>query len=344
MAKKLLEAPEAPSPGDQTPMPVGTHIRKGTYPPKPWLWLWFSSLLVLGVVILIIVSPIALAWLSSIKISVNSSPSQGPVQILNIGRTANYAGLQYTLENAQYATSFVDDGIHSDAAVVRLNIHVANGSHDQINVIYYDIARLLAPKLSPISPTNVSLSVGPKPGTSESGWIDFSVPKGLQLDTLKLQLGSTTLGEYLVTIPFTGKYDPNRYNDRTVAENLDINYYFPYYAPQLLIYHLISVDVRYAYRGNQVKAGQQYYMLNFRVTNPNGNKLSPGFGYDYIRLSFNGGPPHPPIDNSLPYGFDAGAKDVAGKVAFTGPAGLGSITVIFLVQYGSGGSAYDVKL
>src|SRR5260370_29221649 len=88
---------------------------------------------------------------------------------------ATYGGLEFHLVNAQYATTFIDDDIHSGSGVVRLNMKVANNSSDQISIVYYDIARLLAPKLSSIAPTNVSLSVGPKPHTSETGWLDFSV-------------------------------------------------------------------------------------------------------------------------------------------------------------------------
>jgi hypothetical protein len=219
-----------------------------------------------------------------------------------------------------------------------------NKSSDAISVIYYDIARLLAPKLAPIIPTNVYLSNGPKPGTSEMGWIDFSVPAELQLSTLQLQLGSAPLGETLVTIPFTGKFDGNRYKDRSVPQSLDINYYFPHNTPELLVYHLLDVDVRYAYKGTQVKAGQQCYVLNFRVDNPNTDKVSPGFGFDYMRVSYNGGAIQPPIDNTLPYGFDARAKGVSGRVVFIGPIGLTSLTLDFLVQYGSDGSEYQVSL
>jgi hypothetical protein len=37
-------------------------------------------------------------------------------------------------------------------------------------------------------------------------------------------------------------------------------------------------------------------------------------------------------------------KGVNGRVAFVGPAGLRSITIDFLVQYGSGGSEYTVSI
>ncbi len=308
------------------------------------LWLGFTVLLVLGLVILNMVTSVAGDWLKTLKLSIGTSATPIPITTLNVQRTASYAGLAYTVLNAEYATSFRDDNIQAGAAIVRLNMQVTNRSSDSISVIYYDIARLLAPKLAPIIPTNVHLSSGPKPGTSETGWIDFSVPSGLQLQTLQLQLGSAPLSETLVTIPFTGKFDGNRYTDLTVPQSLDINYYFPYNAPELLIYHLVSLDIRYAYKGTQAKAGQQYYVLNFRVDNPNGDKVSPGFGFDYMRISYNGGPIHPPTDNTLPYGFDAGATGVSGRVVFIGPTGLTSLTLDFLVQYGSGGSQYQVSL
>ncbi len=344
MANKTSTTPLLSRPKDKTYVPAKTPLQKIVRSSKRGLWPLFSILLVLGVIILIVASSIAWNWLKDIKLPIGSAPKQAPILTFNVQRTASYAGLDFTIVNAQYATSLADDGIQSGSGVVRLNMKVANKSTDQINIVYYDIARLLAPKLSPIAPTNVSLSVGPKPGTSETGWIDFSVFSALQLNTLQLQLGSTTLGESLVTIPFTGPFNASRYSDRTSPQNLDINYYFPYNDPHLLIYHLTSVDIRYSYRGMQAKARQQYYVLNFRVNNPNGTNVSPGYGYDYIRLSFNGGPIHPPVDNTLPYGFNAGTNRAGGRVVFLGPAGLKAITIDFLVQYGGGGSDYNVTL
>jgi hypothetical protein len=344
MAKKSSATPLLTGPQDEMPLPeVRMHIKSNQKPTKPWLGVWFSAFLVLGLLILLVASTFAWNLLKNVKITTNPVPTQAPINTLNVQRTADYAGLEFTVVNVQYATSFLDDTIHPGAAIVRLNMKVANKSSDQVTIVYYDIARLLGSKSSLFNPTNVHLSIGPKPGTSESGWIDFAVPAGLQLDTMQLQMGSTLLGESLVTIPFTGPFDGSRYNDRTVAQTLTINYYFPYNNQQLLIYHLTRVEIRNDYRGVQVKAGQQYYVLYFRVENPNVDKVSPGFGYDYIRLIYNGGPTHPPVDNTLPYGFSAG-KTTGGQVAFVGPAGMRAVTLDFLVQYGSGGSNYHVSL
>lgn len=344
VTNKISSTPLLPQPKDKTPVPASARVHKFVHSSKREPWPLFIGLLVLGMIILIVASSVALNLLKNVKVNTNPAPTQAPTLTFNVQRTAAYAGLQFTLVNAQYATSFADDNIHPGTGLVRLDMNVANNSSDQVSIVYYDIARLLAPKLSPIAPTNVSLSSGPKPHASETGWIDFSVSSALQLNTLRLQLGSTSLGESLVNIPFSGPFNASRYSDRTSQQNLDINYYFPYYAPRLLIYHLKSVDIRYAYRGIQVKAGQQYYVLNFQVDNPNGTNISPGFGYDYIRLSYNGGPIHPPIDNTLPYGYNAQAKGVSGRVVFMGPAGLHAIAIDFLVQYASGGSYYNVTL
>lgn len=342
MAKKSSSIPVLTRQrSEKPPEPVAATLQKSTNPKRQWLL--FSILLLVGLIMLGTVSSITLGWLKNIHISISPASTPIPIQTFNVQRTANYAGLEYTIINVQSATSFADDSIHPGAAVVRVTMRVANTSSDQSSVMYYDIARLLVPKLNSLTPTNTSLSAGPQPGTSETGWIDFSASQGIQLDTLKLQLGSSLLGEYLVTIPFTGKFNANIYADRTSSQNLDINYYFPHNAPQLLIYHLASVNIRYAYRGAQAKAGQQFYVLNFHVTNPNQHTVSPGFGYDYIRLSFNGGPIHPPVDNTLPYSFP-GAKAANGSVVFTGPAGINSFTIDFLVQYGSGGTNFSISI
>jgi hypothetical protein len=309
MAKKLPTIPAPPVLQEKTPLIQGAYIRT---PGSSRQWLLFSGLILLGVIVLGYVSFASLGWLKNVKFSLNYAPTSVPIHTFSVQRTAVYAGLEFTVVNVQEANSFTDDIIQSGPTIVRLNMKVTNKSSDQISVIYYDIARLIAPKLDPIKPT------------------------------LKLQLGSSLLGEYLVTIPFSGTFHPEVYNDSTSPQSLDINYY-NHNDPLLLYYHLSSVDIRYSYHGTQARAGQQFYVLNFSVSNPNGVLAKTGYGYDYVRASFNGGPFHPPVDSTFPYGFNAGAKGVNGRVVFTGPAGVGSITIEFLVQYGSGGTQYAVS-
>ena len=301
------------------------------------------ALIVCGIVALIFATSLSTGWFQRLAAIINPPATPLTITTLAIQRSAPYAGLDYTLVNAQSASSFPDDPIHSGVAVVRLNLTVANHTTSPASVLYYDAARLIVPKLAPIAPSNVTLSADPAPGTSQSGWIDFAVSQPVQLAALALQLGSLSQRESLVTIPFIGSFDPAHYADRNVRQSLTINYYFPYYAPHLLYYHLTAVEVRYDYNGSQVKAGQQFYVLDFQVDNPNGFNVSPGYGYDYIRVVI-GGSPRPPVDSTLPYGFNGGAHHVSGHVAFSAPAGLHSLVVELLVQYGNGGSYSTVRL
>ncbi len=340
MAKKspVASKPPVARPREKLLLPAPPVVQEDSKPRM--LWLKFSSILIVGIVLLGVGSFFALGLLKNFRDSLNPAATPVPVTTFNVHRSATYAGLNFTVTSVQYASTFADDDIHSSQDLVRLNMIAANTSPDHINVIYYDIARLLVPKGSPIAPTNVNLSVDPASHTSSSGWIDFPVSSALPLSSLKLQLGSTALGETLVTIPFSGAFDASRYSDRTSQQGQSLNYSFH---GQLLIYHLVSVDIRYSYQGVQAKAGQQYYSFNFRVDNTNDFSVSPGFGFDYLRLVLDGSV-RPPVINTLPYTFNANTSGTAGRVVFVAPAGLKTLTLDFLVQYGSGGTDYTVTL
>ena len=306
----------------------------------PKLRLWLACLFVLGLIILGVVSFSARGWFKGLAAIVAPQATQPPVTVLNIGRTAPYAGLRFTIVNAQYAIAFPDDDIHMGQATVRLNMRVTNPGSDSIAVVYYDDARLLLPGAQPVMPGNLKLSVGPKAGASASGWIDFPVPANVQLSALKLQLGSSALAKSLVTIPFGGKFDASRYADSSAKTNYTISYTFQ---GNTLTYNLISVDIRYSYHGMQCKAGQQIYVLHFKVDNPNGVAVSPGYGYDYVRLVLSNGN-RAPLDNTLPNTFKASSQGTPGSIAYAAPAGLKTIIVAFLSQNGNPQSNYNVNL
>jgi hypothetical protein len=318
--------------------PAGTRLQQKTS--LPTLWIWLGGLLLLGVILLGVIGYYAWGWVQAIQAPLTAKATPIPVTTLKVQRTAPYAGLMITLVSAQYAVSFSDDDIRSGAGVVRLNMQIANKTSDAIQITYYDAARLLIPKLPPVAPTNVHLSVGPKPGASESGWIDFALAKEVKLDTLALQMGSTALNESLVTFPLTGSFNPAIYADRISQQSVSFNYYFSYYA---LTYHVTSVEIRFAYKGVQCKGGQRFYIFNFQVDNNNSVDVSTGYGYDYVRLVVSGYP-RPPFDNTLPYTFKAGAKGIVGRVAFSGPPGMTTVTVGFLSQNGNPIQDHDITL
>src|SRR5690242_2110145 len=230
MAKKsLITSTEARSVTTTSTNDPST--KRMLYPPRnsnsSKLWLWMISLLIIGLIIFGSVSNIAFHWFNTIHITMGAGTTTQPtITTYYVGRAGTYAGLFFTVLDAQYATTFPNDTIQSGPALVRINLQVLNKSPDQVSVIYYDVARLLVPGEKPVAPTNVQLSTGPKPGGNEVGWIDFPVPKGVQLSTLKLRLGSQLLNEALLTIPFSGTFDPNHFAGKTYPQTLTIWYNF----------------------------------------------------------------------------------------------------------------------
>lgn len=305
------------------------------------LWVWLALLLVVGVVALSVAGFASWNWLRSLSLFNNTNTSSLPaITTLPVERTATYADLAITVLNVQYATAFGNDTIHLGPATARLNMQVANATKGSIALVYYDIARLLIPKQAPVAPTNMQLAASVQPQASVKGWLDFPVPTGVKLSSLKLQLGSSALNETLLVIPMSGAFHPELYASTHSPQSLLIYYTFE---GSTLTYHLNSIDVRYSYNGSEVRAGEQYYVLNFTVDNPNGGDVSPGLGFDYIRLVLNG-INRPPIDNTLPYTFKAGAQSVGGHVAYVAPAGMNSLTIGFLLQLVAGQNNYQVNI
>jgi hypothetical protein len=339
MARKLLVTTSVLDAKQKT---TGQSILNTPRPERPLtrLWPWLALLLVTGILLLSGVSFFTWKWLRSVPITLNTNAVRPQITTFNVKRTVSYADLSLTVVSVQYATSFSDDLIHLGPAVVRLNMQVANTTHASISLVYYDIARLLVPKQQPIAPTNVQLASAVQQGAIVKGWIDFPVAAGAQLANLKLQLGSMVLNEMLVVVPFTGVFHPEQYLNHLSPQSLTIYYNFKGYT---LVYHLMSVDVRYSYNGVQARAGQQFYVLNWSVDNANGADVSPGLGFDYMRLIVNGAD-RPPIDNTLPYTFKAGAKGVGGRVVYGAPVGMKVLSIGFLFQLYAGESTYQTSL
>lgn len=342
MSKQLSDAPLRPNEQIATSTSGRLLALKKKQPAVFWPWL--GGLLVVGLIIVVIVTYSVWNWLNNFQSSIPTGQSSSSVSTMTVQRSAIYADLNFTLVNVQYATAFSDDLIHAGPATVRVTLRVANPTKNAIAIFYYDVARLLVPKQSPIAPTNLNLSAAPQAGGTQTGWIDFPVAKNTALNTLQFQLGSAAINEMIVSIPVSGPYDAGQYNDHLSNQSLTISYnYGPYGGKLLLVYHLKSVDVRDSYNGVEIRAGQQFYVLNFSVDNPNGVTVHPGFGTDYIRLILNSGN-RPPMDNTLPDSFKANAQGVAGHVTFVAPAGLHNLSIAFLAQYYQGQDSYPISL
>lgn len=338
MSKQLSDAPLRPE--EQIASSTTSGLPVITKKEPSVFWPWLGGLLVVGVIIVAVVAYSAWSWLNNLQIGTGVAQPSTSLSTVHVQRSAIYADLAVNLVNVQYATSFGDDLIHTGPATVRVTLSVSNPTGSEIGVAYYDVARLLVPGQQPIAPTNLSLSASVAAGKTSTGWIDFPVAKNIALAPLKLQLGNAATNELLVTIPVSGSYDAGQYNDHLYHTSLTVDYYFEGY---LLVYHLNSVDVRDSYNGAETRAGQQFYVLNFTVDNPNGITVAPGYGYDYIRLVVNGSLVTPK-DNTLPNSFKAGAHGVSGHVTYATAPNMHSLNVEFLFQLSEGGTTYSLSL
>ncbi len=344
MSKQLSDTPVRPDEQVTSSSTTGSIAVLKKQKEPAVFWPWLGGLLLVGLVIVGVVTLSVWNWLNNIQSRMGTNQSSSSVSTVNVGRSITYADLTFTWNNVQYTPFFSDDPIHASSATVRIAVTVNNPTSNTIVIAYYDDVRLLVPGSQSIVPTNLNLSAAPQKGSTQTGWIDFPVATGTDLNSLKLQFGNAATNEMLATIPVSGTYNAKQYQMETAHPNLTVYYYFqgwqiPAYT---LTYHLAGVDVRDSYNGVETKGGQQFYVLNFTVDNPNGATVNPGYGFDYIRLALNGGN-RPPIDNTLPYGFKANARGVAGRVVYQGPAGLHALTIVFLRQAEAGGTAYNVS-
>lgn len=342
MSDVLTDVPPHPS----EPLALTTTDYTQALPKKQpaVFWPWLGGLLGVGVIIVWVVTYAASNWFNGLQHSTPLQP-KGPVATVNVQRSAVYNDFQMTFLNIQEAPAFSDDVIHASSTTVRVHLRVVNQEQTAQGLAYYDVARLLVPKQQPLVPSNLNLPAVLPGGSTQTGWLDFPVAQNVVLNTLVFQLGNISLGETLVAIPVSGPYTAGQYADHLYSEHVNINYLFQGFRipAYWLYYHLNSVQTSYSYKGVEVRKGDQYYMLNFTVDNPNNVQVQPGFGYDYIRLDVNGSH-HTAQDNSLPFGFSAREHGLSGFVVFEGPANLHTLFIAFLFQARPGWTTYTVSL
>ncbi len=107
---------------------------------------------------------------------------------------------------------------------------------------------------------------------------------------------------------------------------------------------IISAAWRYEKHTRELRVRQvsAIYIFNFQVDNQTGADVSPGFGFDYMRMVV-GNYGNPPVDNTLPSTFKNG-KTTTGRVVFTAPAGLHNFSVRFLYQLVAGQQDYPMSI
>src|SRR6266568_2722399 len=255
----------------------------------------------------------------------NTAP-QSPITTLPVNLTVTYAGVDITVLTAQQSQSFNDDPNRSTTGMVRLNLQEQNKTSIQVSWLYYDIARLILPKGTVVSPSYAKAKVGIDPGTTQTSFVDFAVPTTVKISQLTLRLGADN--EAQMAIPLTGQADLSKYQPNTT--NLD--------APMLymgLNWTLVSATVQLSIDGQQASKGMRYIVVTLKVDNTLSQTAIPGSAYDYVRLK-SGPAIASPKATTLPVSFEMGETGKTGTVTFLIPQDSTSFTLILLSQSQSG--------
>ncbi|SRR6266480_1764703 len=252
--------------------------------------------------------------------------ARAPVITTAINASVRYAGVDITIKNAQQSQSFANDPNAGTNGVVRLNLREQNNTGIKVGWSYAEVARLILPNKTIVSPTYINAVVEIAPGTSQTSVVDFAVPSNVRIDQLTLQLGATKEAHML--IPLTGKVNVSRYLSKTIKLHGQMQYFG-------LNWSLISATSSWSIAGEQATNLMRYVIVTLKVDNTLSQVAITGSPYDYIRLKF-GNTTVSPKQTTLPVSFYAGASGQVGTVAFLAPLNTKSFTLVLLPQPQSG--------
>lgn len=252
--------------------------------------------------------------------------TQPTITTTPLNTTITYAGVNLTILTAQQANSFINDPNTASDGMLRLTIEEQNPTSTPVSWLYSDIARVILPDKSAVTPTFVNAKVGIAPGVTQHSTVDFAVPNTDKLNQLTLRLGMAN--EAQLNIPLTAHADMSKYAPKSVSLNGQMVYLG-------LNYTLTNAAIQLSIAGQQASKGMFYVMVSLKVDNTLSQRAIPGSAYDYIRLKA-GSFTETPKDTTLPVSFDTGVTGKTGTVTFLVPQGSSAFTLLLLPQSQSG--------
>jgi hypothetical protein len=264
----------------------------------------------------------------------NGSTTQPSVTTASINQTVNYASVDITIVSVQQATAFADDNDTAASGMIRVNIKEVNNSGHNASYFYSDMAHLILPDKSSVTPTNEQQSSPPANSTERNNWLDFPVPTSDRINQLTLLLGTDQ--EAQISIPLTGNANLSAFQPQTTNPNTPINY-------GGLNWTLKTATGVLSAGGKQATTGMRYVVLTFNVDNPTSGNVNIGFPDEYMRLKA-GGVTNASSDTTLPITIDANTSGITGTVTFLMPGGGTTFTLELLVSQGGADPSSTVQV
>ena len=253
--------------------------------------------------------------------------SQPPVTTVSVNETVTYAGAAITVLNAQQAQRFVNDPNSGNDGMLRLNLKEQNNTGVSIARSYADIARLVLPGGSTVTPVYVKAKGSIASGVTQSSFVDFAVPTTTSARKIVLRLGAAS--EAQMDIPLTGQANLSKYAPRSVKPDGQMLY-------MGLNWTLTQATSQLYTPGQQASKGKRYIIVTLSVDNTLSQEAITGSPYSYMRLQV-GNTLLSPQASTLPVSFAVGETGKTGAVTFLVPQNSGSFTLILQPQGNNSG-------
>ncbi len=116
------------------------------------------------------------------------------VSTMAVNRSVDFNNVHFTITQVTQAAAFSDDRKQAGAYTVRVEMQARSDSNSQaIGIDYLSLARLLLPGGQAIQPKLISIAPLVVPNQTQSGYIDFPVNTRVDLSSLMLRLGQSTV-------------------------------------------------------------------------------------------------------------------------------------------------------
>ncbi len=235
--------------------------------------------------------------------------------------TITYANVDVTILSVDQQSSFKDDSGTSSPMVVRINTKEQSQSSTTVFFFYNDSMRLVLADGKRIAPTNTAHSSGIDQGVVRNNWMDFSVDKKQDMNTLILRIGTTT--ENQMDVPLSKHPDLAKYQPRVVTPGNKLQY-------GGVNWTITRVTASLSANGKQATSGKRYIVVELKADNPTTKEFFP-FPSDNFRLKTNTAE-QAPADSTLPSSIAAGSQGTTGTVTFLMPQNDRAFTLRFQAQ------------
>lgn len=253
--------------------------------------------------------------------------SQTAVTTTSINETVTYAGATITVLNAQQSQRFVNDPNSGNDGMLRLNLKEQNTTSVPIALPYANIARLVLPGGSTVTPVYVKAKGSVAAGATQNSMVDFVVPTTTSVKKILLRLGAAS--EAQMDIPLTGQANLSKYASHSVQPDGQMLY-------MGLNWTLTRATSQWYIDGQQASKGKRYIIVTLSVDNTLSQEAITGSPYSYIRLQI-GKTLLSPQATTLPVSFATGETGKTGTVSFLVPQNSSSFTLILQPQGNNSG-------